>query len=285
MQKGNDELRGKSARLEEIIRGTGGMAVAFSGGVDSTFLAAVAFRVLGEKALAITALSATYPAWEQQEAKDLARRIGVRHVEVDSHELEDPHFLANPPDRCYYCKRELVDLVRRTAAEQGLPVIADGTTVDDLDDHRPGRRAAREGGMLSPLLEAGLSKRDVRELSRGMGLPTADKPSLACLASRIPYGTPITTERLTAVDKVEHVLRDLGFRQCRVRHHGQVARVEVEAGSLAELCRPEVRARVLAVAREAGFTYVAADLDGYRTGSMNAVLSEAEKRQAGPAVS
>ena len=139
--------------------------------------------------------------------------------------------------------------------------------------------------MLSPLLEAGLSKRDVRELSRGMGLPTADKPSLACLASRIPYGTPITTERLTAVDKVEHVLRDLGFRQCRVRHHGQVARVEVEAGSLAELCRPEVRARVLAVAREAGFTYVAADLDGYRTGSMNAVLSEAEKRQAGPAVS
>ena len=271
--------------MEEIIRGTGGMAVAFSGGVDSTFLAAVAFRVLGEKALAITALSATYPAWEQREAKDLARRIGVRHVEVDSHELEDPHFLANPPDRCYYCKRELVDLVRRTAAEQGLPVIADGTTVDDLDDHRPGRRAAREGGMLSPLLEAGLSKRDVRELSRGMGLPTADKPSLACLASRIPYGTPITTERLTAVDKVEHVLRDLGFRQCRVRHHGQVARVEVEAGSLAELCRPEVRARVLAVAREAGFTYVAADLDGYRTGSMNAVLSEAEKRQAGPAVS
>lgn len=270
-------LDGKLAKLEEWIRATGGMAVAFSGGVDSTFLAAVAARVLGEKAMAITALSATYPAWEQQEARELAARIGIRHVEAPSHELDDPHFLENPPDRCYYCKKELVEMVRRTAADQGLEIIADGTTMDDLDDHRPGRRAAREGGMRSPLLEAGLTKDEVRELSRRMGLPTADKPSLACLASRIPYGTRITPGRLTAVDRVEAVLRELGFRQCRVRHHGAVARIEVEAGALAELCRPEVRAKVLAVAREAGFTYVAADLEGYRTGSMNAVLSEAEK--------
>lgn len=270
-------LDGKLAKLEEWIRATGGMAVAFSGGVDSTFLAAVAARVLGEKAMAITALSATYPAWEQQEARELAARIGIRHVEAPSHELDDPHFLENPPDRCYYCKKELVEMVRRTAADQGLEIIADGTTMDDLDDHRPGRRAAREGGMRSPLLEAGLTKDEVRELSRRMGLPTADKPSLACLASRIPYGTRITPERLTAVDRVEAVLRELGFRQCRVRHHGAVARIEVAAEALAELCRPEVRAKVLAVAREAGFTYVAADLEGYRTGSMNAVLSEAEK--------
>lgn len=277
MQKDHEGVQAKLARLEDLIRATGGMAVAFSGGVDSTFLAAVVFRVLGVRALAITALSSTYPAWEQQEARELAVRIGIRHLEVDSHELEDPHFLENPPDRCYYCKKELVDLVRRTAGEQGMDVIADGTTVDDLDDHRPGRRAAREGGMRSPLLEAGLTKHEVRELSRGMGLPTADKPSLACLASRIPYGTRITPERLGAVDRVEQVLRDLGFRQCRVRHHGQVARIEVEAAHLAGLCQPAVRSKVLAAAHEAGFTYVTADLDGYRTGSMNAVLSEKEK--------
>lgn len=278
MQKDHEGVQEKRARLEDLIRSTGGMAVAFSGGVDSTFLAAVAFRVLGARALAITALSATYPAWEQQEARELASRIGIRHLEVDSHELEDPHFLENPPDRCYYCKKELVDLVRRTAGEQGMDVIADGTTVDDLDDHRPGRRAAREGGMRSPLLEAGLTKHEVRELSRAMGLPTADKPSLACLASRIPYGTRITPERLGAVDRVEQVLRDLGFRQCRVRHHGQVARIEVEAGRLAALCEPAVRNKILAAAHEAGFTYVTADLDGYRTGSMNAVLTEKEKQ-------
>lgn len=278
MQKDHEGVQAKLARLEDLIRATGGMAVAFSGGVDSTFLAAVVFRVLGVRALAITALSSTYPAWEQQEARELAVRIGIRHLEVDSHELEDPHFLENPPDRCYYCKKELVDLVRRTAGEQGMDVIADGTTVDDLDDHRPGRRAAREGGMRSPLLEAGLTKHEVRELSRGMGLPTADKPSLACLASRIPYGTRITPERLGAVDRVEQVLRDLGFRQCRVRHHGQVARIEVEAGRLAALCEPAVRNKILAAAHEAGFTYVTADLDGYRTGSMNAVLTEKEKQ-------
>lgn len=278
MQKDHEDIQAKLARLEDLIRSTGGMAVAFSGGVDSTFLAAVAFRVLGARALAITALSATYPAWEQQEARALAVRIGIRHLEVDSHELEDPHFLENPPDRCYYCKKELVDLVRQTAGERGMDVIADGTTVDDLDDHRPGRRAAREGGMRSPLLEAGLTKHEVRELSRAMGLPTADKPSLACLASRIPYGTRITPERLGAVDRVEQVLRELGFPQCRVRHHGQVARIEVEAGRLAALCEPAVRGKVLAAAHEAGFTYVAADLDGYRTGSMNAVLTEKEKQ-------
>jgi uncharacterized protein len=276
LKTGNDGLDAKYRRLEDVIRGTGGMAVAYSGGVDSTFLAAVAFRVLGDKTMAITAVSPTYPAWERKEALELAARIGIRHVELESHELDDPRFVENPSDRCYYCKKELVDVVRETAAANGLHVVADGSTMDDLCDHRPGRRAAREGGMRSPLMEAELTKEEVRTLSRLLGLPTADKPSLACLASRIPYGTRITPERLQAVDQVEAVLRQLGFKQLRVRHHGEVARIEVEAGLLATLCQPEIRARVVAAAKAAGFTYVAVDLEGYRTGSMNAVLSEAE---------
>ena len=276
----NELLDAKYRRLEELIRKTGGMAVAFSGGVDSTFLAAVAVKVLGKKAMAITALSQTYPAWEQKEAVELAGRIGIRHVELASHELDDPRFVENPSDRCYYCKKELVDIVRNAAAAHGLQTIADGTTVDDLCDHRPGRRAAREGGMWSPLLEAELTKDDVRVLSRRMGLPTADKPSLACLASRIPYGTRITPERLRMVDQVETVLRELGFKQLRVRHHGEVARIEVEADSLARLCKPEIRSQVVVAAKAAGFTYVTVDLEGYRTGSMNAVLS-AEQIQRG----
>lgn len=283
MKTGNNLLDDKYHRLEEVIRATGGMAVAFSGGVDSTFLAAVAVKVLGDKALAITALSPTYPAWEQKEALELAKRIGIRHVEFESHELDDPHFVENPSDRCYYCKKELVDLVQKTAAAQGLSTIADGTTMDDLCDHRPGRRAAREGGMRSPLLEAELTKDDVRVLSRLMGLPTADKPSLACLASRIPYGTRITPERLRAVDQVETVLRELGFKQLRVRHHGEVARIEVDVGSLEMLCRAEIRTWVVTAAKLAGFTYVTMDLEGYRTGSMNARLSD-EERQRGKRV-
>lgn len=282
MKTGNKYLDGKYRKLEEVIRETGGMAVAFSGGVDSTFLAAVAVKVLGDKAMAITALSPTYPAWEQNEALELARQLGIRHIELASHELDDPHFVENPSDRCYYCKKELVELVQKTAAAHGLHTIADGTTLDDLGDHRPGRRAAREGGMRSPLLEAELTKEEVRELSRLMGLPTADKPSLACLASRIPYGTRITPERLQAVDRVETVLRELGFRQLRVRHHGEVARIEVEAGLLEKVCRPEIRQRVVEAAKAAGFMYVTVDLEGYRTGSMNAGLSEEERRRGKP---
>jgi uncharacterized protein len=282
VKTGNKVLDGKYLKLEEVIRETGGLAVAFSGGVDSTFLVAVAVKVLGDKAMAITALSPTYPAWEQTEALELARQLGIRHVELASHELDNPHFVENPSDRCYYCKKELVELVQKTAAAHGLHTIADGTTLDDLCDHRPGRRAAREGGMRSPLLEAELNKEEVRELSRLMGLPTADKPSLACLASRIPYGTRITPERLQAVDRVETVLRELGFKQLRVRHHGEVARIEVGAGSLEEVCQPEIRKRVVEAAKAAGFMYVTLDLEGYRTGSMNAGLNEEERRRGKP---
>ena len=264
----------KFLKLKEILKQTGGVAVAFSGGVDSTFLAAVAQQVLGSRAIAVTALSATYPAWEQKEALELARRIGIRHIEVSTHELDDPCFAQNPPDRCYYCKKELVHFVRAAADREGIHFIADGTTVDDLGDHRPGRRALAEGGAISPLLQAGLTKDEVRELSRQMGLPTADKPSLACLASRIPYGTAITADKLKAVDEVENVLWKLGFKQLRVRHHGEIARIEVPPDELAHLCDSVIRAQVLKVAKASGFKYVTADLQGYRTGSMNEVLPD-----------
>ena len=261
----NDKMR----KLEAILKDAGGVAVAYSGGVDSTFLAAVAARVLGDRAIAVTALSATYPDWERRDAQELARQIGIRHIEVSTHELEDPCFAQNPPDRCYYCKKELVQFVREVADREGLPVIVDGATMDDLSDHRPGRRAMAEGRVRSPLLEAELTKAEIRELSRHMGLSTADKPSLACLASRIPYGSPITAEKLKAVDHVEDAMWKLGFSQLRVRHHGEVARIEVAPAELARLCEPTVRAAVVKAGKEAGFLYVAADLQGYRTGSMN----------------
>lgn len=264
----------KMAELRKRLKKTGGVAVAFSGGLDSTFLAAVAVKALGDRALAVTALSPTYPEREQKEAVKLARRLGIRHVLVKSNELEIPGFSHNPPDRCYHCKRELFGRVKAIARRHGIRVVADGSNVDDLGDYRPGRRAVKEQGVRSPLLEAGLGKSEIRALSRKMGLPTAGKPAFACLASRFPYGAEITEARLKAVDAVEAALIRMGFRQVRVRHHGDVARVEVEPGEIGKLCRASVRERVTRAARKAGFRYVAADLVGYRTGSMNETLGK-----------
>lgn len=263
------EYNKKCSLLKANIRKTEGLAIAFSGGVDSTLLAAVAQQELGERALAVTALSPTYSAREQAAAGILAKDLGIKHVTIESNELEIPEFADNPENRCYYCKRELFSVVKEIALEHDISFVADGTNTDDLNDHRPGMKAAHEALVLQPLLDAEFSKDDVRRLSREMNLPTADKPAMACLASRFPYGARITEEKIWAVDKVEDALRDLGFYHIRVRHHGNIARIEVSEDEIAKLCKPEIRSHIVAVAKDVGFLYVTADLQGYRTGSMN----------------
>lgn len=253
-----------------LLESSGGAVIALSGGVDSTLLVAAARRALDDRALAVTAMSETYPQREAQEAARLAVRLGVRHRFVVSEELDLPAFQKNPRNRCYYCKKELFDKLRETADDEGLCWVCDGSNLGDEDDHRPGERAAEELGVRSPLKEAGLTKSDIRRLSRWLDLPTWDKPSYACLSSRFPYGTPITREAVGRLDRGEEALRRLGFRQIRLRNHGQVGRVEVLPQDFSLLLDPDVRKKaVLAIKEEAGFTYAAFDLEGYRTGSMN----------------
>jgi len=259
----------KMERLREIVRSTGGMVVAFSGGVDSTFLAAVAREELGDNALAVTIISPLQPRIEREEAPVIAAGIGIRHRILECDDLDQPYFRHNPPDRCYHCKHGLFSRLKALAKDEGLDIVADGTLVDDLSDYRPGRRALGELGVLSPLLEAGFTKDDVRRASRAMGLPTADAPSMACLASRIPHGEEITPGRLAAVDAMEEFLRGMGFIRVRARHHGEILRIEVSADQFGRLADDSMRSAVCAEAKRLGFRHIAADLEGYRTGSMN----------------
>ncbi|MBD3318014.1 MAG: ATP-dependent sacrificial sulfur transferase LarE [Chitinivibrionales bacterium] len=260
----------KLQELKQIIGKYRSVVVAFSGGVDSTFLARVCRDVVGEHLLLVTATSSTYPSFEHQQAVELAKEYGMRHRDIVSEEIEIAGFAENTPDRCYYCKRELFGALERIRGQDGYAVVFDGTNADDLHDYRPGSRAAKELGIVSPLCEAGLRKEDIRRYSRDYGLPTADKGSFACLASRFPYGERITTEKLDRVGKAEEALRGLGFRQFRVRSHGDAARVELAIDDLARGW--EMRTALSRACKEAGFVFASLDLEGYRTGAMNEAL-------------
>jgi len=266
------ELQQKRVRLEERLRAAGRLLVAYSGGVDSSYLAFAAHRTLGAGALAVTALSPSYPRAHRDMALRVASEFGIPHRTVDTSEMANPAYRANRPDRCYHCKTELFDVLGGLREQLGFDAVAYGVNTDDTGDFRPGHRAADEHRVLSPFLDAELSKQEIRDLSRAEGLPTAELPASACLSSRLPYGTEVTPERLRQVEEGEEALRGLGFRQVRLRHHGEVARIEVEPSELSLALDPDMARRMSDAIRPLGFRWVSLDLDGYRTGSLNEVL-------------
>jgi uncharacterized protein len=261
-------------RLRSLLREMEMAVLAYSGGVDSSVLLRAASEILGQNLIAVTAISETYPPAELEPAKRFAASLGVRHRILTTEELVRDEFSRNAPDRCYHCKQELFSKLRQIADAEGFTCILDGSNIDDLRDYRPGRKAAAEFSVRSPLAEAGIAKQEVRDLARRMGLPMWDKPSLACLSSRIPYGTPITREVLKNIQAAEDVIRDLGIRQVRVRHHGNTARIEVEQEDLVRLAAGNVRQQIVDAFKNLGYIYICLDLEGYRTGSLNAVLEK-----------
>jgi uncharacterized protein len=275
------DLSAKRSALEGALRAAGRVLIAFSGGVDSSYLAYAAHRVLGEDALAVTAESPSYPASHRSMAERVTREFGIPHRFVTTRELANPSYRVNAPDRCYHCKTELFDVLGSLRDELGFDAVAYGVNVDDTGDFRPGHRAADERGVLSPFLEANLAKAEIRQLSREAGLPTAELPSSACLSSRLPYGTEVTPERLLQVERGEERLRALGFRQVRLRHHGHLARIEIGSDELARALQPEMARSISSAIKPLGFRWVSLDLEGYRTGSLNEVLGISSELRAG----
>ncbi|MBK8255514.1 MAG: ATP-dependent sacrificial sulfur transferase LarE [Polyangiaceae bacterium] len=266
------EIESKLARLSDRLRELGSVLVCYSGGVDSAFLLAAAHRELGSRAVGMTAVSPSLAPAERDEAVDLARAIGADHRLVESKEMEDPDYVKNAPDRCFHCKSELYRIAAAKRMEWNLSAIVNGTNLDDLGDYRPGLDAAKAAGVVSPLVECGFSKADVREAAHVYTLPVWDKPAAACLSSRIPYGTSVTRERLTQIGGFEAALKRLGFRVVRVRYHDDLARIELDTSELVRAAEPAIRAEIVAAGKQHGFKYVTLDLIGYRTGSHNEVL-------------
>ncbi len=270
------ELETKYQRLKEILADIGGVVVAYSGGVDSTLLLKAALEALGDRAFAVTVASAIHPTGEVEEAAALARQLGARHSTLELDVMENEQLVSNSPERCYHCKKELFRRLLGIVEEAGLEALVEGSNVDDLRDYRPGLRALEELKVRSPLREAELTKNEIRAISKALGLPTWDRPSLACLASRFPYGDRLTPERLARVEAAEWFLRGLGIRQVRVRDYGQTARIEVDISDLKRTLSPENRTRIVEELHRLGYLYATVDLEGYRAGSMNVPLSSQE---------